>query len=107
METESLLILPYLQEINIHGYISFESQPHIVKQNFHSMICIQRAFINGIYPRHKIPSLCASLPDGIVFSETIFNDNKVDELIFHGRKDFDTPLLYDGLYPIYLLIMRK
>jgi len=91
LNEESIPILDYLMEINKTSFISFDSQPYnnIINDGVEY---IQRAYINGIYPKSKIKGLVKRLPMGIVLSETRLN-KEGDVLYIYGKKDKDTPLV--------------
>jgi len=91
LDRESDPIIEYLIDINKTSFVSFESQPHsIIRCN--NDVFMQRAYINGIYPKDKISKLCQYLPKGIVLSETRL-DNNGDVLYVYGRNDYETPLV--------------
>ena len=91
LNEESIPILNYLIDINKTSFISFDSQPY--KNTINDGVeYIQRAYINGIYPKRKIGKLVKRLPVGIVLSETRLNKEK-DELYLYGNKDKETPLV--------------
>lgn len=117
LNPESTPIISYLIAINETSFISFDSQPYS-NTKYDNTVFIQRAYINGIYPKNKISSLVQSLPKGFVLSETLLNKDG-DILHVHNRNDYDTPLvsrlevqhkdlpdtLYiPELYPIYKTI---
>jgi hypothetical protein len=91
LDKESTPIVEYLIGINETSFISFESQPY-TSTIYDNGTFIQRAYINGIYPKDKILQLVQHLPTGIVLSETRLNTNK-DTLHIYGRTDYMTPLV--------------